>query len=427
MVGAVNHRVRNQLPALLLAWLFLAVVFLTTGVILRVRSHLAVGTGLLATLVFQSLRVRYQGQRLEAVRQHSPRVLEGDEVTVLVHLRNTSYFAIYLLQAFDRFRAGSRTVRGVVGALPPLGEATFQYRTRCDFRRGLFVNGPIETELSDELGLFRIRRSIPVFTNLIVCPRPLKTESFQLLQEGTRRNVGIAIVPRTGRSEQFAGVREYREGDALRFIHWPTTARLGKPHIKEFDRSAVSEVTIVVDMFMTGQAGVGALTSFEQRLRAATTIASTAIEKCHLVRILAAIEPAETTRLGGGPRHLQYLMEWLALRMPRGKGDLAGVLNQHLSLLRRGSTLVCILSSTNTQLATLVPVLHALRRKQVLVVAVIVEDRSYLKLREEQCALFELSAPTDALVRTLRDAGAKVYLLARGDDIVTTLETGPVQ
>jgi uncharacterized protein (DUF58 family) len=44
-----------------------------------------------------------------------------------------------------------------------------------------------------------------------------------------------------------SGVREYVHGDALKRIHWPTTARRGKLMVKEFEQDPQSELWIFLD------------------------------------------------------------------------------------------------------------------------------------------------------------------------------------
>ena len=48
---------------------------------------------------------------------------------------------------------------------------------------------------------------------------------------------------------QAAGVRDYAPGDALRRIHWPTSARRDRLMTKEFDQDPQADVWIFLDAY----------------------------------------------------------------------------------------------------------------------------------------------------------------------------------
>lgn len=45
-------------------------------------------------------------------------------------------------------------------------------------------------------------------------------------------------------------LRQYRPGDDPRHIHWPTTARMGELHVREFDQQRGERVLLVLDAFL---------------------------------------------------------------------------------------------------------------------------------------------------------------------------------
>jgi uncharacterized protein (DUF58 family) len=50
----------------------------------------------------------------------------------------------------------------------------------------------------------------------------------------------------TGDATEFAGTRAYRPGDELRHIHWPTVARTGDLHVREYTQSSAESVVILI-------------------------------------------------------------------------------------------------------------------------------------------------------------------------------------
>ncbi|MGB9692066.1 MAG: DUF58 domain-containing protein [Candidatus Sumerlaeaceae bacterium] len=414
-------QVRYKFLGRLYVWIFLTSVFLTTGLMLGSPRNLAVGAALASVILLQAIRLQGVEKTLRITRRHTPQCLEGDRVSIELQLESIGARRFSLVSITDRFAAGGRSVKGAILDFPPRASLRFGYRQLCDFRRGMFVLGPVQLAVTDELGLVEKTAIFPVFTDLLVCPRPIPADTLNLLGEGTAKHVGTEIIRRIGRSEEFSGVRQYRSGDAWRTIHWPTTARIATLHVKEFDRNAVTQVTIIADMFETGHAGIGAVTSFEQRLRAAGTLAISAIEKNHLVRLVGAQTPIATTSFGGGTRHLQALMQWLALRAPRGRGHIEPVLLEQIPFVRRGSTVALVLSSANVEIFQLERIVSALRCRTVEVIAVVVEDRSYFKIRADQTSIFADAPPLEELVGRLRLAGCRTYVLQRGTDLLEGL------
>lgn len=407
---------RSRLYALLFLIAFSTIVGLGTGS----QPSLVMGVALASLLVVQATRLVQAGEGIAVQRNHPPRCLEGETLAATLTLSNGGRSRYELVEVEDRFAAArSQAVCGLIVAFPPHTRTVLSTSRRCDFRRGFFLLGPVTLTFSDELGLFRRRRRIGHYTELVVCPRLVAASHVSLAGQGTRPNVGMEFLWTSGRSEQFAGVRDYREGDPWRYVHWRTSARRGGLYVKEFDRNIVTHVTIVVDLFRAGQAGLGAVTSVEQRLRTAATFCASAIERHHFVRLIAAKSPVDSTPMAGGPAQLARLMQWLAVQSARGEGHIEDVVLEELPHLRRGSTLVLVLSSTSLDLGRLAATVRMLRGRNVEIVAALIEDRTYLKLHPDQVERFAQAPPLELAAGELRVAGARVYCLERGTSVLT--------
>ena len=83
---------------------------------------------------------------------------------------------------------------------------------------------------------------------ILVYPRPKKLVAFPFLTAGQS---GLAFVPllmsNFMRGLDFAGVREYREGDSLRDLYYRAFARYGRPFTKEFEGERGAGVVLVLD------------------------------------------------------------------------------------------------------------------------------------------------------------------------------------
>lgn len=88
---------------------------------------------------------------------------------------------------------------------------------------------------------------------LLVYPRVLRILAFRFLTSGASGQV-FAPLLMSGfvRGLDFAGVREYREGDSLRDLHHRAYARYGKPFTKEFETERGAGVVLLLDVNANG-------------------------------------------------------------------------------------------------------------------------------------------------------------------------------
>src|SRR5436305_9628133 len=55
---------------------------------------------------------------------------------------------------------------------------------------------------------------------------------------------------RSAQQQEYHGLRDYRAGDSPRWIHWRTSARVGKPMIKEFEQQSEQDLAILLDPWL---------------------------------------------------------------------------------------------------------------------------------------------------------------------------------
>src|SRR5918912_409029 len=77
---------------------------------------------------------------------------------------------------------------------------------------------------------------------------------------------------RRGEGMDFHGVREWRQGDPLRRVHWPTTARTGRLSVVEFERAFQQDLVIALDLRRGSEYGEGRETTLEYAVKTAATL-----------------------------------------------------------------------------------------------------------------------------------------------------------
>jgi len=113
-------------------------------------------------------------------------------------------------------------------------------------RRGGFQLGPTRISTGDPFGLFSYGKTIAPQNTLVVFPVIDEIQSFPfppgMLPGGqVIRRKSYDITPHA------AGVREYVHGDAMKRIHWPTSARRGQLMVKEFEQDPQAEIWLYLD------------------------------------------------------------------------------------------------------------------------------------------------------------------------------------
>ncbi len=97
-------------------------------------------------------------------------------------------------------------------------------------------------------GLLEHRRDLPRTADVTVFPAPkgLPDEEPARLP-GSHRCEDDRLDPRRGGAGDFLDLREYQPGDPRRLIHWPTTARMGRPMVVLRGSESDEEVLVEVE------------------------------------------------------------------------------------------------------------------------------------------------------------------------------------
>lgn len=134
-----------------------------------------------------------------------------------------------------------------------LTESLIETRSRCrrsielEFEeRGWTRVGPWRLEILLPLGFFLKSKEILPDEQVLVLPRLLETDPVLELEHG-----GGALSPDLftdrGREAEVSQLRDFRDGDDQRQLHWKQTARQQRPIVVDRQRAAEGPVYLVVD------------------------------------------------------------------------------------------------------------------------------------------------------------------------------------
>jgi uncharacterized protein (DUF58 family) len=115
---------------------------------------------------------------------------------------------------------------------------------------------------------------------------------------------------RRGRRGEFFGLREFRDGDDRRDVHWRSTARQGRLMVREYEEEMHRRATILVDNALPPEATDADRDALERAISLAASLCAHYVQRHYAVRLIArgtAVPP------NAGPAQLARMLKALAL------------------------------------------------------------------------------------------------------------------
>ncbi len=176
------------------------------------------------------------------------RVTEQQAVRVKLTVSNRWPLPIWGL-ALDRGFAASEDQSGrpviALGCVRPWSTAEFEWEYVPGARGVLPIGRPILSN-GFPFGLWQSEREVVVPMKLLVWPRTFTLDGIPEVS-GNRLAVTGMLQPKAGHDGEFIGIRPYRQGDSLRFIHWAQTARQNELIVCERQTHCRRKVRIELD------------------------------------------------------------------------------------------------------------------------------------------------------------------------------------
>jgi uncharacterized protein (DUF58 family) len=174
--------------------------------------------------------------------------------------------------------------------------------------RGLLRFNGVALARPDPFGLVRALVRVPLPQTALILPKRYRLPPLALPGAMKYQQGGVALASNVGRSEEFVALRDYRDGDPLRHIHWRSWAKTGKPVVKEFEDEFFVRHALVLDTF-TGQAH-GEV--FEEAVSVAASFACTIQTQESLLDLLFVGPQSYCMTAGRGLAHADQMLEVLA-------------------------------------------------------------------------------------------------------------------
>ena len=338
------------------------------------------------------------------VDRDAPRAEVGGRIEERIMVQSHSPLPKSLLEIEDQTDLpGHMTGRAI--SLPSHGYDSWKASTLCR-RRGIYTVGPLVARGSDPFGLFKRKRAYAGQQTVVVYPRTLDLRKFGI--PAAELSGEASLRQRVAYSTPHAStIRDYSYSDPVGRIHWPSTARLGKLMVKEFDHGRSSNIWIYLDLDQFVQAGENEESTDEYAVTIAASIAKKYLEAGQPVGLISYgdrkyLLPAET-----GRSQMERIMEFLAMSKPEGEIPLQEALPKEEGLFTRYGSLIVITPSWHSDW---IPALKILAKRQVRVAAVLLDLSTFGGRQSNAHILPDLAVN-----------GIPAFMVKRGDDIPTVL------
>ena len=204
----------------------------------------------------------------------------GDRLEERFTIENSGWAPALWVEVIDHSTLPDHHINWVTGVG---AESNTQWHTQgmCS-RRGLFTLGPTGLRSSDPFGIFTVNIHNPASRSLLVMPPVVPLPAIQIAPGG-RTGEGSPRPDAPEKTVSAGSVREYTPGDSLRWIHWPSTARHGKPYVRIFEGIPTSDWWIVLDLDRQVHLGSGFDTTLEHGVILAASLADRGIRTHHAV------------------------------------------------------------------------------------------------------------------------------------------------
>ena len=344
------------------------------------------------------------------VQRTDQRVTQGQPIEGRVTIRSKSLLPKVWLEVEDPSTLPGHAARRVL-TLPVRGVASWSYRTRTRLR-GVYQVGPVRVTARDPFGFFRRSRTFGDAATILVYPNAPELPNFyvpaaNLPGEGRIRRRTHNVTPNV------SGLRAYAPGDSYNRIHWPSTARMGQPMVKQFELDPASDIWIVVDLQRDVHVGKGEESTEEMAVSVAASVCRYFIQQNRSVGLMAFGERLRIDEPDRGQNHYTRMLETLALARAVGDAPISNLLfeeSRRFGRFGRHTTVLTITPSTEERWPL---TLISLAGRGVKVAAILVEANTF----------GDAPSPLD-VYGTLASGGIHTVTVKRRDDLGRVLAMG---
>jgi uncharacterized protein (DUF58 family) len=368
-----------------------------------------IGLGLVLAVAAAAVWVRLLNRPLRVNRvlgqgEH----LAGDDIAVRLEL-----------DVAGRMPSGALTV---VERIAKFGEVQTVILNRHGRLRGSYIleqvprgRYPIESAkalLEDPFGLERVEIALPAGESVLVYPRLVDLDAL-FSDSGARALEGRRLLLRRPTGFDLHSVRDYEQGESLRRVHWPSTAKRGQLMVKELEDAPRDETAVLLDGDAATVVGRAPDSTFELQVRAAGSILKAHAARGRRAALIVNCAARSYQRVHSFDGDWLRALETLAAVEPDAPTPLAAMLADEAGPAARALELTVVTANLTPRLAERLSQRVFQRHAATLVY---VDPASFAETSTGQA-----DPGVAAQILRLQRAGVPVAVVRRSDDLAVVL------
>lgn len=193
---------------------------------------------------------RISGKQIEIYFSGEKQCEKGKQIEVVLHTKNNSKIPIWNVEIFLSVK--NKLTGEQVEVKKELSLFMLQSKQVCFYLEAQFC-GCIEISVEririlDPLGIFVKDRNVYIETQYYVFPKLLETDfTIEQLDQYNMESYKYSPLKSGDDTSETFGIREYKEGDSLKAIHWKLTGKMEDIIVREAGLPIENSVMILLD------------------------------------------------------------------------------------------------------------------------------------------------------------------------------------
>lgn len=321
----------------------------------------------------------------------------GEEVKINYNIKNTSPFSIPYLEIKSNITKDLTGVDSNPVLISLEKKASFYNNDTVNLkRRGFYELGDIEIKIIDVFKFYTFKKNISNNLSLLVYPEIISLSNFRIINSINSGEIFVEDLSFADKST-INSLRDFREGDSIKSIHWKLSAKKSSPIIKQYNKEGDTEIILFMDNHKDCF-----INDFDRRLEDKSVEAALSIiDYCLNQNIEISLETQVQKDLikisGGSNSDLKPFLDCLAKFKGNGNLSFNNILMDKIDSLRSSSTIIIITTNLDKEMGSLG---MEMRLKNLNPIFIVIGDKTnktgYLdlsiekRLREEEFNIFIL-------------------------------------
>jgi len=242
------------------------------------------------------------------------RLREGESLTLVFRVRNFWPLPIFGMMVKGDFlqelEENAEPVMFSLRRVSAWSETEFQIPV-TPRRRGRLPRGELQVTNAFPFGLKDISKLVSQSASIRVWPSVEPLGGYPKV-DTNRFNLQGSLVDRSGNEGETIGVRQYRDGDQIRSVHWAQSIRSQRLMVRERQTPTTSAATVVIDLSPSHHTGKGIHNSFECAIRIGASLCNHLHNSCLPVRLVCLGIPNYQREVVDNRSGVDAMMDFLA-------------------------------------------------------------------------------------------------------------------